>query len=289
MLSIIVSSYQPHFYQQLEKNIAETCGVPYELIKIDNPGTMSITQAYNIGSKRAKSPYCLFLHEDVIFHTSQWGETLLKHLSISNVGVIGIAGSSYVPKAPTGWYMPKSSYNFYHFIQNDKTQKHPELKKNFPENKSMQKVFAVDGVFMAINKNNIDGTLFNEKVEGYHGYDLEMSLRLSLYLQNYIIDDILIEHFSKGNIDKQWLFNNINIRKKMRCFQYQKQDDIEVEIQAFEDFISRYLRSEKVSLKNIMKVYQFYPFKLLNFSQHLKILKLTFNFIRYRKDLNKNI
>ena len=65
MLSIIISSYQPHYYTALEKNIAATCGVEYELIKIDNPGLMGLCQAYNKGAEKAKYEYLLFLHEDV--------------------------------------------------------------------------------------------------------------------------------------------------------------------------------------------------------------------------------
>lgn len=46
MISIIISSYQSHFFSAVEINIAETCGVPYEIIKIENPGIMGICAAY---------------------------------------------------------------------------------------------------------------------------------------------------------------------------------------------------------------------------------------------------
>lgn len=62
MLSIIISSYQPQFYSALEKNIAETIGIPYEIIKIDNPNLMGICEAYNKGASLSKYDYLLFVH-----------------------------------------------------------------------------------------------------------------------------------------------------------------------------------------------------------------------------------
>ncbi|HBR11511.1 MAG TPA: hypothetical protein DD740_04740 [Chryseobacterium sp.] len=73
MLSIIISSYQPDYFAALEKNIAETCGIPYEIVKIDNPGVMGICEAYNKGAALAQYENLLFLHEDVEFETKDWG------------------------------------------------------------------------------------------------------------------------------------------------------------------------------------------------------------------------
>ena len=50
MISIVISSYQPHFFAALEKNIVETIGVTYEIVQIYNPGTMGICEAYNKGA-----------------------------------------------------------------------------------------------------------------------------------------------------------------------------------------------------------------------------------------------
>ena len=50
MLSIIISSYQPQNFSAIEKNIAETCGILYEIIKVDNKNLMGKCAAYNIGA-----------------------------------------------------------------------------------------------------------------------------------------------------------------------------------------------------------------------------------------------
>ena len=59
MLSIIISSYQDKFYSALEQNIAETIGIPHEIIKIDNPNLMGICEAYNKGALLSKYDYHL--------------------------------------------------------------------------------------------------------------------------------------------------------------------------------------------------------------------------------------
>ena len=109
MLSIIVSSYQPENFSALEKNIAETCGVDYELIKIDNPGIMGIPKAYNKGAKKARFENLLFLHEDVLFHTQNWGENVAGVLSILSIlakATIGIVIFMWIR-----WTIPRFRYD----------------------------------------------------------------------------------------------------------------------------------------------------------------------------------
>ena len=103
MLSIIISSYQPHYYIALEKNIADTIGIPYEIIKIDNPRIMGICEAYNRGAEKAQYDFLLFLHEDVLFETQDWGKELIELLNLENCGAIGVAGTDYYGYVPYQW------------------------------------------------------------------------------------------------------------------------------------------------------------------------------------------
>jgi hypothetical protein len=82
MLSIIISSYQKHYFDQLVENIRETIGedFQYEIIQMWNPNVMSITEAYNSGAGKSRYENLLFLHEDIIFYTRNWGKRLLNHL-----------------------------------------------------------------------------------------------------------------------------------------------------------------------------------------------------------------
>lgn len=78
IISIIISSYQPNYFLALEKNIAETIGIPYEIIKIDNPNTMGICEAYNKGASKAQFENLLFIYEDILFQTKYWGRVIDK-------------------------------------------------------------------------------------------------------------------------------------------------------------------------------------------------------------------
>lgn len=282
MLSIIISSYQPEFLSELEKNIAETCDVPYEIISIHNPNTYSITEAYNIGISKAQYDVFLFIHEDILFHTKNWGTRLLQHFEDNKTGIIGVAGSSYVPKAPCGWHVSFKTYNHAHYIQNTKKRNEASYVSTFSEKR--QKTFAVDGVFMAITRDKLFPNFFNEKIVGFHGYDLEFSLRIAKKYQNYVVSDILIEHFSKGLTDKTWFSNNIQIRNLYKQHQYQPFIDKELEAITFSKFFQNYMKYYGISLRNIKKSFLFYPYFYLKLSNHIQTAKLVYYYLKYKKN-----
>lgn len=61
MVSIIICSVSPLLLEDLKQNIAQTIGVEYEIIAIDNrEKRWPIAKAYNYGAQQAKYPY-LFL------------------------------------------------------------------------------------------------------------------------------------------------------------------------------------------------------------------------------------
>lgn len=258
MISIIISSYQDNYYTALEKNISETIGLTYEIIKINNKGTMGICEAYNKGASKTQYDYLLFIHEDIIFHTQNWGELLIKHLDKKNVGVLGIAGSNYVPKSPIGWHLPDNRYNFYNYIQNDRSKLSPKLLSNI---KHTQQVFALDGVLMAVKKAIYNEFLFDEAVKGFHGYDLDFSLRVASKYYNYVITDVLIEHYSIGKANEDWLANNIFIKnKKQKTFE--QVYDNEVEKLSFLLFLNKFFIYNKINVKNLFFTFWFLSLRL---------------------------
>lgn len=285
MISIIISSYLPKYFSNLEDNISKSIGVPYEVIKIDNPGLMGICQAYNQGARRARYENLVFMHEDVLFHTKDWGEKLIKHLNNEDTGIIGIAGSSYVPYAPSSWTVSEQ-YNFVNILQGNKDNSeyfHIHTTKSNRNN-----VFAVDGVFLSIKKEKYNQFKFNEGLlKGFHGYDLDFSLRVSKRFQNYVIDDILIQHFSGGNLDKNWLDANIKVRENISS-DFKHITDIETEKKAFFDFLYIFFKYYPINRKNIVFTLKFYP-KKLNFKNHLEIAKKYYHYIRYATSINKKL
>lgn len=108
MISIIICSKKNTITTTLQENIQETVGIDYELIIIDNSkNSYSIFEAYNKGSSLAKFPFLCFVHEDVLFHTKNWGKLAINHLKVPNTGIIGMAGSQYLLNIPSSWFNAK--------------------------------------------------------------------------------------------------------------------------------------------------------------------------------------
>ncbi len=277
MITIIISSYQPHFYIALEKNIAETCGVTYEIIKIENPGLMGICEAYNKGAQKAKSDYLLFLHEDVLFHSKNWGEKLITHLKNPDTGIIGVAGSNYVPIAPCGWYV--EGYSYVHLLQNVKSKEEKIFVNSVTQNRN--RVFAMDGVFLAMQKAKAQEFTFDEKISGYHAYDLDISLRLSKKYKNYVVSDIFIEHFSKGNPNKAFLDGNIVVRKKCGS-KFKTVQDSKIEMRCFADFLYFYFKYSGINIRNALITVRFIPISRIGFSDCIVLLKTYYRYFKYK-------
>lgn len=282
MISIVISSYQPKYFTALEKNIAETVGVPYEIIKIQNPGLMGIAEAYNKGAKKARFGNLLFLHEDVLFHTQNWGEKLIKHLEDPETGVVGVAGSDYVPTAPCGWYI--NGRSFLHLIQNNKSQNHPQHINNTSQNK--HRAYALDGVFLAVQKSKFNNFRFDEKIGGFHAYDIDLSLRFAKKYENSVIGDILIEHFSEGSPDKNFTEGNILVRKKWGSL-FQTMYSRKIEMDCFEGFLNSYFRYFGINLVNVFKTIRFIPWGRIMRSDYIRLAKSYYRYFKYRKYYEK--
>ncbi|MFD2598327.1 glycosyltransferase [Sphingobacterium corticis] len=200
MLSIIISSYNAQYFEALEKNISKTCGIPYEIIKIHNPGIYGICEAYNIGADKSSFENLVFCHEDIDFFTNDWGKILLEELELPNCGIIGLAGAKYYPNAPIG-YWQLNTQSMYNIVQvaNGKSY-HYKINQSQP-------VEVLDGVLLAVKKENFSKFRFNQNLIGFHAYEIDLSWRASQSLTNYVTSRITVKHYSNGNPDKNWFLS----------------------------------------------------------------------------------
>jgi len=199
MISIIICSKKKVISVELKENINSSIGLEYELIIIANlQNTYSIFQAYNEGVRRAKYPYLCFMHEDVLYHTHNWGEKIVSHFKNEKVGLIGVLGSHYMSKCGIYWgftEMLSGTYLQDKLIGNKITQdliKHEIYLKN---NNSIEAV-VVDGLWFCIPKEMFKYIQFDSNnFSGFHGYDMDISLQVRDFNKEVrIISDILIEH-----------------------------------------------------------------------------------------------
>ena len=217
MISIIISTYQPNYLDALTNNIEATIGnIPYELIPIHNPGKMGICEAYNTGAAQAKYPYLCFMHEDVLFETPSWGERVVAHLKDSETGAIGVAGAAYKCKVPLSWSVVKR-YRATNLIQHYGSTKQKETTHVNPGDSETYRVVALDGVFIGTRKEVWEAIKFDAHTfKGFHGYDIDFSLAVAQHYKLFVVFDLLIEHFSQGNPNQDWLAAAVKISEKWK-------------------------------------------------------------------------
>ena len=206
MISIIVCSAtgKPHTY--FSESLQNTIGTTYELIVIDNAtGKYSISQAYNIGLKQAKYDYIVFCHEDIEFLTQNWGYKLIAHLNTDRVGICGIAGgrlATHIPEeAWKGYDMSTCMW------QGNGYNKETLRFHKRPKNYSLPRRSAVclDGSFLAMRADTTQTVHFDNDLPGFHAYDIDICLNAcSQGFINYVIYDIQLVHYSRGNITRNY-------------------------------------------------------------------------------------
>lgn len=205
MISIIVSSYKSVYYEALKKNIEQTVGVTYEIIKVDNPGLMGICEAYNKGASEATYDLLCFVHEDVLFVSNCWGKKVTQLFEEDEeLALAGFAGSRYKSKFVTGWTTGLKEFdcvNISHQSDNS-TQK-----LNAPlNNKEYVEVKTLDGVCLLMRRAEWQINQFNEDIPGFHFYDVDLSLRLSSQLKKVaVIFCVDLLHFSNGKFNDSWV------------------------------------------------------------------------------------
>lgn len=220
MISVIVVFSNPIFIDQFEKNIGRTIGVSHEIIKINNRyENYSIAQAYNLGANLAKFPLLIFAHEDILCHSTGWGHLLVNYFEmLKDPGVLGVAGSSYLPISPSDWWLSDSTYLYANFLSNDKMGKEGDGILKQWGNQKPQPVISLDGMFLAMKKLVWFEFPFDESLDGFHGYDTSICFRVSQKYQNYFVPGILLEHFSKGYPNKTWLINTAQAKDSIQPF-----------------------------------------------------------------------
>jgi len=216
MLSIIVCSRNKTLSKQFTENIKITVGVDYEIVSIDNSeNKYSIFSAYNLGISKSKFPYLCFVHEDVLFHTSDWGKKVISHLQDMKTGIVGVAGGDLVTRIPASWAnMISQGHNI--ILTNTARKKPSEIilsPKNF--NLSRRSSITLDGLFLCMRRDLTTKIHFDENLKGFHGYDYDISLQsIMAGYTNYVIYDIKLEHFSGGKTSMLYFRNLISIFKK---------------------------------------------------------------------------
>lgn len=204
-ISIIICSINEKLRDSIISNITETIGVPFEFIIKDNSiEKRGICFVYNECIENARYPFICLVHEDVIIHTINWGEILIKQAEIANTGVIGVSGTRTLSDFPYAWWSFSKS-NRINIIQHDKNNEVKDWKIDANHYKDFEEVLVLDGVFLFMKKDVWSKIRFDsDNFPFFHYYDVDFTYQASFEYKNYISTTILVEHFSIGNINNDW-------------------------------------------------------------------------------------
>lgn len=196
MISIIVCSRKDILSEELRQNISDSVGAEYELVVIDNSqNEYSIFSAYNEGVRRAKGDILCFMHEDVLFRSSGWGNRMVQYFDEDEkIGVIGFAGSHFLPAAPMYWY--SSPFISQKNLNNDQGVVKEHAHEDWFAGRSIIEVVAVDGFCFFVRKSLFEHIRFDEATySGFHLYDMDICMQvIKAGYKVCVCRDILAEH-----------------------------------------------------------------------------------------------
>jgi GT2 family glycosyltransferase len=216
LISIIICSRTAEIPLALKNNIETTIGAAYEVICIDNSNNKySIFEAYNIGVKKSQYPYLCFMHDDIMYHTSNWGLNVINHFNHEKTGAIGVVGSPYYPFMPAPWWGSGVVYG--QIIQSEQPGIQ-HFSESDPNNLQNREVVILDGFWFCIKKACFNKVGFDDKhLKGFHLYDADICLQMyEQKIRMYCVPDILIHHTSIGATKINWIANALAVQKKWR-------------------------------------------------------------------------
>ncbi|MCQ2082952.1 MAG: glycosyltransferase family protein [Bacteroidaceae bacterium] len=203
MLSLIICSKFPETSDVLLENIADTVGCEYEIIHIDNSkGQYSIFQAYNKGACLSRGDNLCFMHEDLFFHTKDWGFKVENYLKDSQIGVLGVAGVGFVPvqgdARMCGYAWRKFNWDRYYTLE--KNPRSVLDRNTFKSAGHLYETAVVDGLWFCMPRSLFQFVKFDDDTYGgFHLYDLDISMQALMTGRKVMLcDDIIVEHDSVG-------------------------------------------------------------------------------------------
>jgi hypothetical protein len=275
MISIIVSSYKEENLVKLKNNIEATVGVPFQFIPVINKGTMGLCEAYNAGAEQAAFPYLCFVHDDVFFHSHNWGNIVIQNTGEPKTGVVGVMGGRYKSSCGLGWRDGRTSFYRMKIVSGSSGGKHQAYN---PYHEAKSRVICLDGAFLCCRKPIWEQFRFDaDNFKGFHFYDIDFTFRVGQQFENYVLFDIVIEHFSSGNCDERYIKDSLVFERKFSenlpftLEELSKKEIIQLEGYALGEKLML-MKKAAMPLKLRLKLIRKYFFRYCNFYQLIRHL-----------------
>ncbi|MCX6300348.1 MAG: glycosyltransferase [Bacteroidetes bacterium] len=217
MISIVICSVNEQLRNNIRDNIAATIGVDFELLIVSNTNNTGICKVYNDTLISTKFNFVCFVHEDVVFHTINWGKQLEILLSKNDTGLVGVSGTTYKSIYPAPWTCCDKSFYRNNTLQHFNGFENAEISNYFPTGIDFCEVAVLDGVLLAGRKEIFTRFRFDDMLlNGFHGYDIDISLAVGRKFKLLVTNNILIEHLSEGKFNKNWIKDSLVLHKKWK-------------------------------------------------------------------------
>lgn len=208
-LTIVYSTRKKE--EKFVRHLQQSCGLKnLEILVYQNDNKKSLSEVYNQGITKASNDIVVFTHDDVIFENKNWGAKILLHFqhSVVNFGILGVAGTTHLPKSGVWWQDKSKKIGIIKHQQHGKTWT-SKYSGNFKDR--IIPVVCVDGVFMAVNRKKLQENFnFNETFKGFHFYDVDFCLNNHLAgVKIGVIFNVPIIHKSLGQTNKAWERNRV--------------------------------------------------------------------------------
>lgn len=172
-----------------------------QIIEVVNPDGKSLTEVYNEILEQSTYDIVILCHDDIYFDSNNWGQKIMNHFKRSEYGILGVAGSTQLPKSGMWW---EDRTKMVGIVNHEHEGKKWTSKYSDNLGNSIKETILVDGLFMALHKNRIKKN-FDENVKGFHLYDVNFCFRNFIeQVKIGVVFDIKITHKSIGMTNEQW-------------------------------------------------------------------------------------
>ena len=180
----------------------------HEVVIIENPKRKyNLFEAYNKGVEKAKGNILCFMHDDIEYLDTGWGERVTELFSSNpSIGACSVAGCQILRKSPSLFGISK--YNAIN-IQKHDGQWLDTCNEPVP-------LATFDGLWFCISRKCFETIAFDQDTfSGFHFYDMDTAVQLHAAGYSIMfIPHIPIRHNGKGATDVEWLTNSYKFYRK---------------------------------------------------------------------------
>jgi len=200
MITIAYSTRETN--PELQEYFRKSSGVHNsQIIEVVNPDGKSLTEVYNEILEQSTFDIVILCHDDIYFDSNNWGQKIMNHFKRSDYGILGVAGSTQLPKSGMWW---EDRTKMIGIVNHEHEGKKWTSKYSDNLGNSIKETVLVDGLFIALHKNKIKKN-FDENVKGFHLYDVNFCFRNFIeQVKIGVVFDIKITHKSIGMTNEQW-------------------------------------------------------------------------------------